>query len=270
MSDKANEFDAPNVGETLRSEREARGLTLEDVSQSLNVRADLINSLENVYANGIAKVYLNGTLRSYAKLLDLSADDIVQAFAVQCGAISQAPDREPIDLTPVEQSSRFHKTLLTAGTMLTLVCAGIIGAHVLLRTEASPPESRAIEAGAPVTGTRDTLFAYATRDDLSVQLPLTLTANTPAWLEVRGADGTIFRSRKMAAGEVYHPRIGAGWTVTARDGSLFTWHVGDVEIGPLGEAATPVFAMSVDSVAAAAKSIASPALAATGESKPTR
>ncbi|MEL7130609.1 MAG: hypothetical protein AAGK23_13785, partial [Pseudomonadota bacterium] len=127
-----------------------------------------------------------------------------------------------------------------------------------------------LEAGAPVNGARTSLFAEAANEDAEPQLPLTLTASRQAWLEARGADGTIFRSRTMAAGEVYHPRIGAGWTVSARDGSAFIWHVGDIEIGRLAEEASAVYAISVDGIAQQAQALAAPALAAVGEQKPSQ
>jgi len=140
----------------------------------------------------------------------------------------------------------------------------------MLISENETPDEAIVEAGTPVNGARESLFAAATPNELAAQLPLTLTAQSSAWLEVRGADGTIFRSRKMAAGEAYHPRIGAGWTVTARDGGAFIWTVGDIALGPLGDVASPVFAVSVDAIAVEAQTITAPALAAVSEGQPAR
>lgn len=256
------------VGDTLRSARESRKLSLEDVAKELLVRKDFLGAIENMYAGGVPKGYLNGILRSYANFLNLPAETIIADFSEQCGAVSQAPKREEIVAVNVRNQSIVRAAFAGFAGAAVLVGATLIGWNVLSTETTSEPA--VIEAGAPVNGARDSLFASATLDELATQLPLALTAKTAAWLEVRGADGTIFRSRSMAAGEVYYPRIGAGWTVTARDGSAFNWSVGDIEIAPLGDASAPVYAVSVDVVAAEAQAISSPALAAVSDSKPSR
>ena len=268
MSEDIKGAETSRVGETLRQGREARGLSLGDVSKDLLVREDYLRAIEDMYANGVPKGYLSGILRTYAGFLGLPVEQTVKLFAEQCGAVSQTHKQEPAKVTPIAAPTQGRKVLATAATALALVCIGGVGMMVLSQDETvSGP---VIEAGEAVNGARESLFAMASADELSAQLPLSLTANTAAWLEVRGADGTIFRSRKMAAGEVYHPRIGAGWTISARDGSAFTWHVGDVEIGPLATSASAVFAISIDAVAVDAQAVAAPALAAVGESKPSR
>jgi len=268
MSLEETGAEKPRIGETLRSAREARDLTLGDVSKALLVREDYLQAIENMYASGVPKGYLSGILRSYAGFLGLPAEDAVKTFAEQCGALSQTPKLEITAATPMSEPSRFKGLIVTAAAAVAMVAIGGVSAMVLSQSDTNAVS--VVEAGAPVNGARESLFASATPNELAAQLPLTLTAQSSAWIEVRGADGTIFRSRKMAAGEVYHPRIGAGWTVTARDGSAFKWQVGDIEIGPLSEEASPVFAISVDSVAIDAQAIASPALAVIGDNKPAR
>lgn len=267
MSEDSREMETVRIGDTLRKAREARGLTLGDVSRDLLVREDYLRAIEDMYANGVPKGYLSGILRTYAGLLGLPAEQTVKTFSEQCGAISQT-SQEPAKVAPIAAPSQGRKVLAMAAGALALVCVG--GVTMMALSHDETVAAPIIEAGSAVNGARESLFAVATADELSAQLPLTLTANTAAWLEVRGADGTIFRSRKMAEGEVYHPRIGAGWTVTVRDGSAFSWHVGDIEIGPLAASPSPVFAMSVDAVAVEAQAITAPALAAVGESTPSR
>ncbi|MDP1554475.1 MAG: DUF4115 domain-containing protein, partial [Hyphomonas sp.] len=92
-------------------------------------------------------------------------------------------------------------------------------------------------------------------------LPLEIVAVRQAWLEVRGADGTIFLSRTMAAGETYFPRLNAGWTVSARNGGAFEWRVGDLSVGPLGPEGAQVFSINVDDQLARAAEISAPVVA---------
>lgn len=258
------------VGDTLRQAREARGLSLADVSAQILVRENYLTNIEEMYVSDVPKGYLNAFLRTYANFLNLPAEEIITKFAAQCGAVSQSPVIEP-QTAPV--SAPMSPKLRGAVYAAAAACLMVIGGGVVMlvtNSSAATDENIITEAGTPVNGARESLIASASRDELATQLPLRLTAVKSGWLEVRGADGTIFRSRKMAAGETYFPRIGAGWTVTARDGSAFTWNVGDIEIGPMGEGAAPVYALSVDAIANAAQDAASPALAAVGDSKPTR
>jgi len=267
MSIEETQAEKPRIGDTLRLAREARDMTLSDVSKALQFREDYLQAIENMYANGVPKGYLSGILRSYAGFLGLPAEEAVKTFAEQCGAVSQSEKIEVISVAPATAPSRLWRTVGISAAALALV--GIGGVGMMLISGKDAPVETIVEAGSPVSGAHESLFARATPDELAAQLPLTLTAQSAAWLEVRGADGTIFRSRKMASGETYHPRIGAGWTVTARNGGAFVWTVGDIEIGPLGEVAAPVFSVSVDAVAVEAQAITAPALAsAVSDGKP--
>ncbi len=122
-----------------------------------------------------------------------------------------------------------------------------------------------------VNGARDSLFSDTdSQRPVPDTLPLELVAVRQGWLEVRGADGTIFRSRVMAEGETYFPRLNAGWTVSARDGGAFEWRVGDIVVSPLGPDGAEVFSVSVDEQLTRAAEVSAPAMAATGGSKATR
>ena len=83
----------------------------------------------------------------------------------------------------------------------------------------------------------------------SEKTELSLFAATQGWLEVRGADGTIFVSRIFAQGETYYPRVGANWSVSARDGAAWEWRMGADIIAPLGEAGIAVHSESIDGAA---------------------
>ncbi|MEM7660778.1 MAG: helix-turn-helix domain-containing protein [Pseudomonadota bacterium] len=259
--------DIERIGDVLKRTRESRGASLGEISKQLLIREEYLDSIERMYAGGVPNGYINGFLRAYSTYLELDPDHVVDTFNAQCGAVSEAPKMEAV----VAANERNRNTARAAfaglaGAMLLALVSGIGYA-----TYQSIDREEVVEASAPVNGARTSLFAEVEEtDELKPQLPLTLTALRQAWIEVRGSDGTIFRSRAMTAGEVYHPRIGAGWTVSARDGSAFLWQVGDVQVGRLGEDESAVYAISVDSVAQTARDIAAPALAAVSESQPSR
>ena len=269
MTDEGTVVEEIRVGDMLREVREGRGLTLADVSAKILVRESYLQNIEDMYVPGVPKGYLSAFLRTYSSFLGLPSEEIIKKFSEQSGVISQAASKENIAAPlAITVPTKFRGVLYAATAAALLVAVG--GGVMMFSQSASVSGADITEAGTPVNGARESLLATADREELATQLPLRLTALKAGWLEVRGADGTIFRSRKMAAGEEYFPRIGAGWTITARDGSAFVWNVGDVEIGPMGEAGSAVYALSVDAVALDAQAIAAPALAAFGDSKPTR
>lgn len=271
MSDVDLNSDAPRIGDVLRAKREARDLSLADVSAVLLVKKEYLKAIEDMYIGGLPKGgYVSGILRSYANYLGVNAEETISAFNTQCGALSQAPKRSETIALNARTRSILQASAAGIAAALTLMVVGGIGYTLFTSSSQEPVQVSDTVVPATENDLRTSLFASTKIDEAAPQLPLTLTALRNAWLEVRGADGTIFRSRRMAAGEVYHPRIGAGWTVSARNGGAFVWHVGDIEIGPLGDVDAPVYSLNVDMVAAKAQEATAPSLAAVTEAQPSR
>ena len=159
--------------------------------------------------------------------------------------------------------------MVATAAVLTLFAGAAIGVTQIVKPA---PELAPAPAIVAVNGARHSLFEDTSEAErpLPTNLQLELVAVRQGWLEIRGADGTIFRSRVMAAGENYFPRLDAGWTVSAKDGGAFQWRVGDVVIGPLGPEGAAVFSVSVDQKLAEAAEMAAPTVAANGAGKATR
>ncbi|MEO0882810.1 MAG: RodZ domain-containing protein [Pseudomonadota bacterium] len=267
MTQESENQEIERIGDVLKRTREARNVSLSEISKELLIREEYLGAIERMYAGGIPKGYINGLLRAYSGYLGLDPNHVITTFNAQCGAVSEAPKIEALVAANERTRNTARAAIFSfAGAMFAVIVGGIGYA-----TFQSLDNENTVEARASINGAHTSLFAEVEDEDgLQPQLPLTISAQRPAWIEVRGADGTVFRSRTMAAGEVYHPRIGAGWTVSARDGSAFHWKVGDVEIGPLGEESAAVYAISVDTIAQSANDIAAPALAAVGDAQPSR
>lgn len=257
----------------LRAVRTDRGVSLETVSKELLIPEKYLHSVEDMYVNGIPRGYLNGILRNYAGYLNLPAEDIIEKFSEQCGVLSQAAKPEETVASNVRTRSTVRGAIAGFAVAAGLTLVGGLALMVMNQSEeegSTTGKTTIVAAHAPTNGAHDSLFLALEQDAALPQLPLTLTASRTAWLEVRGADGTIFRSRNMSAGEIYHPRIGANWSVSAQNGGAFVWQVGDIEIGVLGEEDTPVYAVNIDAVAAHAQTVAAPALAAIVDGRPAR
>lgn len=74
--------DCLTLGQRLRIARELKKLTPEDVSKQLFIHIKIITALEeDDYSQIVASVYARGYVISYAKLLQLPIDEIMQEFA---------------------------------------------------------------------------------------------------------------------------------------------------------------------------------------------
>ena len=81
----------PALGEPFRAAREARGLTLSDVSEQLRIRAVYLAAIEEENWSAIgAAVYARGFLRTYARFLGLDPEESVAAFNLSSGTAAPA------------------------------------------------------------------------------------------------------------------------------------------------------------------------------------
>lgn len=266
---RSYEGETLRMGQVLRRVREAKGLSLEDITAATRLRKDYLMWLERMEVGELPKGgYLTAILNTYAKFLGLPEKDVISIYTKECGAVDEVKQSAPVPkMGQIAREKSRWPIALASATALVALAAGAIGISQMVR-----PAPEVIEATGvvPVNGARDSLFAEEDTRPVPDTLPLELVAVRQGWLEVRGADGTIFRSRTMAEGETYFPRLNAGWTVSARDGGAFEWRVGDIVVGPLGPEGAEVFSVSVDEQLARAAEISAPAMAANGGSKATR
>jgi len=100
----------PALGEEFRSAREARGLSLSEVSEQIHIRSVYLNAIENEDWPSIgAPVYVRGFLRTYARFLGLDAEDAVERFNrtvplerhhAPAAATTAAAERESAGVSP--------------------------------------------------------------------------------------------------------------------------------------------------------------------------
>ena len=263
-------------GERLKAMRETLGVTIADIaSETFNNKLHL-EAIESMYVSNLPAGMLTPMLRTYCNVLNFPADTIIHDYTAECGAV-ETVEKAAIPVKPSGPSIKIN----TNGRAIAMVAAtasvaliGLIWGVNSFTGAAPASETPGLMASLPaVNGANESLFSDAeplvAGSDIAL-MPLSLTAVSQGWIEVRGADGTIFRSRMMSAGESYHPRLGAGWTVSARDGGAFEWRVGEVVIGLLGTESAPVYAVSIDAVANEIARTLTPEMAGTIEGQPTR
>ena len=259
-------------GGLLRAAREKQELSIEAVARALMLNTRVIEYLERtMQPPGYDMQRTRISAKTYAKYLGISPDAVLADFPT---------DEQPRLATAVPRSSvteanrgRATRYVLPVAFMAGVVVVG--GAIAIMMSPGQGTESRAVASVAErvvaVNTAQESLFARAPLDASAADdMDLAIVALQPAWIEVRGPDGTIFRSRTMARDEAYYPRLGAGWTVTVKDGQAFEWQVDGRAIGRLADQALPIYSASIDEAAALAANHAEPTLAATANSRPAR
>ncbi len=255
------EGEALRMGQVLRRVREALGLDLAEISRESLIRHNFLMAIERMETGTIPKGYLVPYLINYSKVLGLPDKDVIERYTRECGAVIDVKSSAPVPkITQQDERPTNWKLILAVAGGVLLLAGLLIAAFIMTRPAPEPAPSPSIVS---VSGARDSLFAdERAAAPAPSNLALELVALRAGWLEVRGADGTIFLNRTLAEGETYFPRLNAGWTVSARNGGSFAWRVGDTVIAPLGPDGAQVFSISVDAQLVRAGEVLAPVVEA--------
>ncbi|MBD5606710.1 MAG: helix-turn-helix domain-containing protein, partial [Candidatus Eremiobacteraeota bacterium] len=89
----------PGLGDEFRAAREARHLTLSDVSEQIHIRSVYLQCIEDEEWSSIAApVYVRGFLRTYSRFLGLDPESAVERFNAVMG---DAGVREPASVRQI-------------------------------------------------------------------------------------------------------------------------------------------------------------------------
>ncbi|MEM9054537.1 MAG: helix-turn-helix domain-containing protein, partial [Pseudomonadota bacterium] len=245
------------AGERLRQAREARGLDLRDVAAQTRQSQDTLSALERMETEHISPTILRMQAKSYARFLGLAEEEIASAYAEARGSTNA--QAMPVEVVRAKAPPRMA-ILAGAGALALVMLVG--GGVLLLGSSNSEPEDRlAVSARISTPDLNRTELMNLANETAP---ELSLRARRAAWIEVRGSDGTVFRSRRMSRGETYFPRTGAGWSITVRDAGAFDWRLGETVFGAVGNDDQALYSLSVDNAYATALAAQSAALADTG------
>lgn len=136
-------------GLRLRKVRTERGLSVDDVAQQLRLSPRVISALEEgAFERLPSATYVRGYLRSYAMLLGLAPQQLIDEF----NTLPQAAQKnEMIAPTPVREAKssdammRFG-TLLVAGVVFGLAALWLTGKDGSTRKRTAQPTTPAVEA----------------------------------------------------------------------------------------------------------------------------
>jgi cytoskeleton protein RodZ len=91
------------IGQKLREAREKRNLSIQDVSNATKINIKTVEAIESGDVESLpAKPFLRGFVQTYAKYLDLNADDIMKQFL----EIQGSTKPKPLTIEELEQTQQ--------------------------------------------------------------------------------------------------------------------------------------------------------------------
>lgn len=116
-------------GEVLRRAREARGMTIGELSTITRITPRLLTSLENdAYEDFPAEVFVRGFLKNCARELELDPDELVELYCAEAG-VSATPageiDEGPDPDEPIE--AIFRESRMPRASYLIAILAILLG-----------------------------------------------------------------------------------------------------------------------------------------------
>ncbi|HVY85752.1 MAG TPA: RodZ domain-containing protein [Caulobacterales bacterium] len=231
------------AGKKLEEARKQLGLSLQEVSDRIRVRREFLEALETMNVKLLpGKAYALAFLRSYAQVLGLKPDEIVEQFQAE-----SALTREDAQKQIRNPASKPHpERPWLAALALVLIAVGFVGWRAI--ADRKPADDAATAQGGGSVLAPAQIAPQPAAADGAERRVIEIRAVAAGWLEARGPDGTVFLSRTMQPGEVYRPDSSPGWTLHARDGAAFETYVNGVDAGPLGPAGKPVLGRAIDEI----------------------
>lgn len=199
------------LGERFRAAREARGLSLSEVSEQIRIRSVYLAAIEEERWSAIgAPVYVRGFLRTYARFLSLDPETVVGEFNAETQPLpsetaSDAEPEAPERLRP--GSTRTGPVLVWAAAIVAvLLVAFVVYNELTLRR--GQPAAVALATATPSPGIPASPLAGPTSAGISAGAnTLALVFSQPTWLRVT-VDGSVSMEGTFPAGttKTFHGR----------------------------------------------------------------
>jgi cytoskeletal protein RodZ len=216
----------PSLGDEFRAAREARHLSLSDVSKQIHVRSVYLQNIEDEdWASIAAPVYVRGFIRTYARFLGLDAEDAVRRYNLLLGD-SGAPVPGPLSYaSPPSSGPSIWVWLAGIAALILVAFVGYSyyqfesengGSHAAqARATASPATAPTLLPAVATPPRRAVTASPHPSSSADLSHALVVRARQDSWLEV-SVDGEQKLSQMITAGseKVFH-----GKSVSLRAGN---------------------------------------------------
>jgi cytoskeletal protein RodZ len=204
------------LGQTLINARKQAGITLEELSKRTNIRATLLSEFEaNKFINAGGDAYARGHLRTIARVLGVSAEDLLQQFDEE-----HAQERRALhdQLAESNVTAAFpEKSKITYKQLVAISLVGIVaifGISFIVNSTGSNNGSKAtptskptasatpsnLPSNTPSPSATSEIKTYSSGSDVQVKLE---AVNGSSWLFVSDAAGITLYSGRATQGETF-------------------------------------------------------------------
>lgn len=122
----AEQTQAMGPGQMLREARVAKGLTVEDVANRLNLKSSNVQDLEaEKFDERISVTFIRGYYKNYAKLLDVPQADVQQAFDA-LNAAKQEPAKLQSFSRKVAKQASDDRLMMVSYVILAIILALVV------------------------------------------------------------------------------------------------------------------------------------------------
>jgi len=209
--------DNSSPGHQLSTAREAKGISLETVSESTGIPRNVLEALEaNEWEKLDAPVYVRGYLRKYGRMLGLDQEALVKAY--EASALPRDPELHSYvsEHLPPNRNVRWLLPVTALIIVVVLVLMGLWSWH-RFRTSARNVQAPAsavsammaltnstpAQASAPARGglaPPQVTVKQSAASETTAQLRLHMHLEQPSWVEVYGPDNKRLYYNLAAAG----------------------------------------------------------------------
>jgi cytoskeletal protein RodZ len=189
MDEESEVAEFPSVGERLRSAREEKGFSLEDIAAETRIPLRHLESLEaGDWERLPAPTYTIGFAKNYAGSVGLDRAEIGEQLRTEMGGY-RADTAVVEHFEPVDPARAMPKWLvfgaIAAVLLVVLVFTWIRNQSL---TQEAPPTPAATEAPAPQQAQQQA----APQQQATPQGPVVIAATAPAWIRVTDQGKTLY------------------------------------------------------------------------------
>lgn len=222
-----------SIGERLKSARETKRRSLEEVAKATKIQRSLLEAIEEDRVEEVLdSVYAKIFLKKYATFLGLDGSSLMEEFLSSHGPVPEGPITLQTEVTKRKEPSFFQRILVPAGvTLVALVGLAFMGylSLDLYRTLSGKSD----KSSTAVAGTPRQSKGLVPR---SQPLKLTVRAKANVWMQVK-SDGSVIFQNVLPKGSQ------ESWTAR-QELELWTGNAGAMELAlngrPLRSAGTGV------------------------------
>lgn len=207
----AEQTQAMGPGQMLREARVAKGLTVEDVANRLNLKSSNVQDLEaEKFDERISVTFIRGYYKNYAKLLDVPQADVQQAFDA-LNAAKQEPAKLQSFSRKVAKQASDDRLMMVSYVILAIILALVV---VWWLQQSNTSATETVPASSTVTSAPQT---KASEQSEQSEQPVQPDAPLEEQQVVEQPSLDVVRSEDTSAAE---PQLNDDTTVQAAEASL--------------------------------------------------